>query len=170
MTSFMCAMKQPQCVCSLESHYGIHRLESTSNILFHIIASRDYIASNQTLTFTAPERKCIRIEIVDDSEVERNEEFRVYLTLPTDTGRQVLSRCGSVRIADNDGKKEVTCMYMLHEPLNECSCSSKQSAMCSVHAQLRCLYTLSVCMWVSAIILCTIWSGWVAIHPAETST
>ena len=72
-------------------------------VCFHL-ASRDYIASNQTLTFTTPERKCFRIEIVDDSEVEGNEQFWVYLTLPTDTGRQVLSRCGSIRITDNDGK------------------------------------------------------------------
>ena len=75
--------------------------------LFHL-ASQDYIASNQTLTFTTPERKCIRIEIVDDSELERNEQFWVYVTLPTDTGRQVLSRCGSIQITDNDGKKEMS--------------------------------------------------------------
>ena len=48
--------------------------------------------------------------------MERNEQFWVYLTLPTDTGRQVLSQCGSVQITDNDGKKEVN---LLHEPLNE---------------------------------------------------
>ena len=71
--------------------------------MFHI-ASQDYIASNQTLTFTTPERKCIRIEIVDDSEVERNEQFQVYVTLPTDTGSEILSWCGSVQITDNDGK------------------------------------------------------------------
>jgi len=70
-------------------------------------ASQDYIASNQTLTFTTPERKCIRIEIVDDSEVERNEEFWVFLTIPTDTGSEVLSRCDFVRITDNDGKRDV---------------------------------------------------------------
>ena len=92
-----------------ENHYGIHRLESASNVLF-CLAPQDYIASNQTLTFTTPERKCIRIEIVDDSEVEGNEQFRVYLTLPTDTGRQILSRCVSVQITDNDGKKKLACI------------------------------------------------------------
>lgn len=80
--------------------------------LFHL-ASRDYIASNQTLTFTTPERKCIRIEIVDDSEVEGYEYFQVYLTLPTDTGSEVLRGCGSVQIIDNDGKKEETCCMKL---------------------------------------------------------
>ena len=83
--------------------------------MFHL-ASRDYVASNQTLTFTTPERKCIRIEIVDDSEVEGDEEFQVYLTLPTDTGSEVLRHCGSVQIYDNDGKKEVKCINILHEP------------------------------------------------------
>ena len=73
--------------------------------MFHL-ASQDYIASNQTLTFTTPERKCIRIEIVDDSEVEGNEHFWVYLTVPTGTGSEVLKHCGSVQITDNDGKKK----------------------------------------------------------------
>ena len=50
--------------------------------------------------------------------MEGNEQFQVYLTLPTDTGSEVLSRCGFVQIYDNDGKKEVNCI--LHEPLNEC--------------------------------------------------
>ena len=45
--------------------------------------------------------------------MEGNEDFNVYLTLPTDTGRQVLSRCGSIQITDNDGKKK-TSMHM-HE-------------------------------------------------------
>lgn len=85
---------------------------------FHL-ASQDYIASNQTLTFTTPERNCIRIEIVDDSEVEGSEQFWVYLTVLTDTGSEVLSRCGSVYIADNDGKKEELCVRMSNEPLNE---------------------------------------------------
>jgi len=54
------------------------------------------------LTFTTPERKCIRIEIVDDSEVEGIEHFWVYLTVPTGTGSEVLKHCGSVQITDND--------------------------------------------------------------------
>ena len=73
------------------------------------LASQDYTASNETLIFTTPEKKCVRIEILDDSKVEGNEQFWVYLTLPTDTGSEVLSRCGSVLIRDTDGKKEETC-------------------------------------------------------------
>jgi len=80
------------------------------NVLFHL-ASQDYIASNQTLTFTTPERKCIKIEIVDDSEVEGYEQFRVYLTIPTDKGSEILRGCGSVRITDNDGKKSSMHQY-----------------------------------------------------------
>ena len=41
---------------------------------------------------------------MDDSEVEGNEQFQVYLTLPTDTGSEIRSLCGSVQIIDNDGK------------------------------------------------------------------
>ena len=102
---------------------GSIRIGNSPPIFFFHLASQDYIASNQTLTFTTPERKCIRIEIVDDSEVEGNEQFWVYLTLPTDTGSEVLSQCDLVRITDNDGKREETCIYILNEPLKECSCS-----------------------------------------------
>ena len=78
------------------------------------LASQDYVASNQTLAYTTPEKKCIRIEILDDSKVEGDEQFWVYLTLPTNAGSEVLSRCGSVRIIDTDGKKEETCtMYCM---------------------------------------------------------
>jgi len=72
--------------------------------LFHL-ASQDYIASNQTLLFATSERKCIKIVIVDDSEVEQTEHFQVYVTLPTGTGSEVMRQCGSVQITDNDGKK-----------------------------------------------------------------
>ena len=75
------------------------------NVLFHL-ASQDYIGSNQTLNFTTPERKCIKIEIVDDSEVEGSEQFQIYLTIPTDTGSEILRGCGSVQITDNEGKKK----------------------------------------------------------------
>jgi len=97
--------------------------------LFHL-ASRDYIASNLTLTFTTPERKCIRIQIVDDSEVEGYEYFQVYLTLPTDTGSEVLRGCGSIQINDNDGKKEETCINILHETLNQCFVWLHQLTVC----------------------------------------
>ena len=49
--------------------------------------------------------------------MEGNEQFWVYLALPTDTGRQILSRCGSVRIIDNEGKKDEE--GILHEHLND---------------------------------------------------
>jgi len=70
---------------------------------------------------------------MDDTEVERNEQFWVYLTLPTDTGTEALSRCGSVRITDNDGKRET--YILLNEPLIECSCFN-WSATCIAHLVL----------------------------------
>ena len=39
--------------------------------------------------------------------MEENEQFWVYLTLPTERGSEVLlSQCGSVQITDNDGKNK----------------------------------------------------------------
>ena len=50
------------------------------------------------------DKRCVRVQLVDDSVVERNEEFSVRLTSPLEnTAIQLSPKSASIRIIDEDG-------------------------------------------------------------------
>jgi len=60
----------------------------------------DYRGSTQTFVVNSGERRCITVEILDDSLVESQESLLVYLTAQSFSVRRSLN----IYITDNDGK------------------------------------------------------------------
>ena len=67
---------------------------------FKIADGRDYIGATQTFVVNSGERRCITIEVLDDSDVESQESLRVRLTAQSFSVRSSLN----IYITDNDGR------------------------------------------------------------------
>lgn len=70
-----------------------------------VAAGLDYIRMSQVVTFVPPSaRWCVRVLLINDGDVERNEVFYVRLSNRDETAVTLSPRTASVRIIDEDGK------------------------------------------------------------------
>lgn len=73
--------------------------------LVTVAGGLDYVHMSQVVTFVPPsERWCVRVILINDEDVERNEVFTVRLSNRDDTAVTLNPRTASVRIIDEDGK------------------------------------------------------------------
>ena len=82
-------------------------LSSIVKCLFPITVAGglDYVDMSQVVTFVPPSaRWCVRVLIINDGDVEKNEVFSVRLSNREETAITLNPRTASVRIIDEDGK------------------------------------------------------------------
>ena len=84
-------------------HFILHTKFGILCLTLYFLAFLDYSTTNESLLIGAGET-CVDIEILDDLEVERTEQFNTYLAIATSTGAKVLHGCEYILIYDNDGE------------------------------------------------------------------